>query len=130
MYKRNTGVPQRTADEESQDEGEDLKRICRLPAKKEKAQDKKDLNENESKNDLGNAKQTAETESLKVLTEAKDMMQKLMKQMQDIVKSNGPVTTMQQEQKTFRSTNVVCYGCSQIGHVIRECPHSNNRPIG
>lgn len=119
-----------SADEESQDEGEDLKRVCRLPAKKEKAQDKKELNENELKNDLGNAKQTAETESLKVLTEAKDMMQKLMKQMQDIVKSNGPVTTMQQEQKPFRGRNVVCYGCSQIGHVIRECPQRNNRPIG
>ena len=86
-----------SADEESQDEGEDLKRVCRLPAKKEKAQDTKELNENELKNDLGNAKQTAETESFKVLTEAKDMMQKLMKQMQDIVKSNNPVTTMQQE---------------------------------
>ena len=130
MYKRNTGVPQRTADEESQDEGEDLKRICRLSAKKEKAQDKKDLNENESKNGLGNAKQTAETESLKVLTEAKNMMQKLMKQMQDIVKSNGPVTTMQQEQKPFRGRNVVFYGCSQIGHVIRECPQRNNKHIG
>ena len=119
-----------SADEESQDEGEDLKRVCRLHAQKEKAQDKKELNENESKNDLGNAKQTAETESLKVLTEAKGIMQMLMKQMQDIVKSNGPVTTMQQEQKPFRGRNVVCYGCSQIGHVIRECPQRNNRPIG
>ena len=82
------------------------------------------------KNDSGNAKQTAETESLKVLTEAKDMMQKLMKQMQDIVKSNGPVTTMQQEQKLFRGRNVIRYGCSQIGHVVRECPQRTNRPIG
>lgn len=119
-----------STDEESQDEGEDLKRVCRLPAKKENAQDKKELIKNELKNDLGKAKQTAETESLKVLTEAKDMMLKLMKQMQDIVKSNGSVTTVQQEQKPFRGRNVVCYGCSQIGHVIRECPQRNNRPIG
>ena len=57
-------------------------------------------------------------------------MQKLMKQMQDIVKRNGPVTTMQQEQKPFRGRNVVCYGCSQIGYVIRKGPQRNNRPIG
>ncbi|MCG7879269.1 MAG: retrotransposon gag domain-containing protein, partial [Candidatus Thiodiazotropha endolucinida] len=123
-----------SASEESQDESEELDRVCRLPAKNDTSQKKK-AERTDQKRDSGNLKSDTEKESLKVLTEAKDMMTSLMNQMQEIVKSTNTAPTQQQEQKPFRGRNIVCYGCSQMGNVIRDCPQRNdkyrgNRPQG
>ncbi|MEW8546416.1 MAG: hypothetical protein AB2693_23100, partial [Candidatus Thiodiazotropha sp.] len=123
-----------SAGEESQDEEDELERVCRLPAKNDAAQKKK-AEKTDQKKDLGNQRNITEKESMKVLTEAKDMMQSLMNQMQEIVKASNTTSTQKQEPKSFRGRNIVCYGCSQLGHVIRECPQRNdkakvNRPQG
>lgn len=121
-YARRSKVEDDSSGEESQDEVDEQDRVCRLPVKKQiepkKADDK----------DSGKGKQTIEVESLKVLNEAKGILQTLMNQMQMVVKDKGQAGTQQHSSRPFKGRNIVCYGCQEEGHVIRDCPKRNDKP--
>ena len=94
------------------DESNDLHRVNRVPAKKETSHNKKTCKDEEKKDPL-EVHPSTENESLKVLSEAKDMLQTLMLQMQEFSKVKSVEKPTQQEYKPQRSRNVVCYNCSQ-----------------
>ncbi|MCG7867519.1 MAG: hypothetical protein JAY74_14290 [Candidatus Thiodiazotropha taylori] len=121
-YARRSKVEDDSSGEESQDEVEEQSRVCRLPVKKQIEPKKAD------EKDSGKGKQTIEVESLKVLNEAKDMLQTLMNQMQMVVKDKGQVGTQQHSSRPFKGRNIVCYCCQEEGHVIRDCPKRNDKP--
>ena len=121
-YARRSKVEDDNSGEESQEEVEEQDRVCRLPTKKQIEPKKAD------EKDSGKGKQTIEVESLKVLNEAKDMLQTLMNQMQMVVKDKGQVGTQQHSSRPFKGRNVVCYCCQEEGHVIRDCPKRNDKP--
>ena len=119
-YARRSRLGEESSGEESQDDNEDPDRVCRLPSKKESDQKKK-----AGKEDSGTVKPMVEVESLRILTEAKDLLKTLMTQMQVVAK--GATGTQQQESRPFRGRSIVCYGCQEVGHVIRDCPKKNNK---
>lgn len=121
-YARRSKVKDDSSGEESQEEVEEQNRVCRLPTKKQIEPKKAD------EKDSGKGKQMKEVESLKVLNEAKDMLQTLMNQMQMVVKDKGQVGTQPHSSRPFKGRNIVCYCCQEEGHVIRDCPKGNDKP--
>ena len=65
--------------------------------------------------------------SMKVLSEAKSLMQDLVNQIQELTKITSGNTAMQQQQRPIRGRNVVCYGCGVLGHIVRDCPQKGNQ---
>ena len=116
-----------TSEEYLSDESNDLHRVNRVPTKKEPSHNKKTCKDAEKKDPL-EVHPSTENESLKVLSEAKDMLQTLMLQMQEFSKVKSVEKPTQQEYKPQRSRNVVCYNCSQKGHISRDCPQKVNKP--
>ena len=116
-----------SSEEYLSDESNDMHRVNRVPAKKETAHNKKTCKDEEKKDPL-EVHSSTENESLKVLSEAKDMLQTLMLQMQEFSKVKSVEKPAQQEYKPQRSRNVVCYNCSQKGHISRDCPQKVNKP--
>ena len=116
-----------SSEEYLSDESNDLHRVNRVPAKKETSHNKKTCKDAEKKDPL-EVHPSTENESLKVLSEAKDMLQTLMLQMQEFSKVKSVEKPTQQEYKPQRSRNVVCYNCSQKGHISRDCPQKVNKP--
>ena len=120
-YTRRTNVEtDGSSDEEVQEEDND--RVYRLPAKKDTVQNFKadrDQKKKESDKPTDNA-------SMKVLNETKDLMQDLVKQIQELTKTTSGNTDTQQQQRPYRGRNVVCYGCGTLGHIVRDCPQKAN----
>ena len=112
-----------SSDDESQDESID--RVFRLPAKEDKVQNLKEDRRKQKKGSDKSAYAEANA-SMKVLSEAKSLMQDLAKQIQKLTKVTSGNTAMQQQQRPIRSRNVVCYGCGVLGHIIRDCPQKGN----
>ena len=113
--------------EESQDENTD--RVYRLPTKKDKVRNYKAEREQNKKE----SEKAAENSSDKVLNETKNLMQDLVKQMQELTKATKGNANMhqqqqpqQQQQRQYRGNNTVCYGCGVLGHMIRDCPQKVN----
>lgn len=117
-----------SSDGESEDESKQKERAYRIPATKETVQTVKTDRKMQT-NASSDSKHPSESESLKVLSEAKDMMQTLISQMQEFSKTSGNFTVRQQENKSNKGRNIICFGCSQLGHVVRECPQRNNKTI-
>ena len=116
-----------SSEEYLSDESNDLRRVNRVPVKKETSHNKKTCKDEEKKDPL-EVQPSTENESLKVLSEAKDMLQTLMLQMQEFSKVKSVEKPAQQDNKPQRSRNVVCYSCSQKGHISRDCPQKVNKP--
>ena len=74
-YARRSRLGEEGSGEESQNDNKESDKVCRLPSKKESDHKKA------GKEDSGNVKPTVEVESLRILTEAKDLLKTLMIQM-------------------------------------------------
>ena len=112
-----------SSDEDAQEKGND--RVYRLPAKKDKVQNLKEDRRQQKKGSDKSA-YAEENASLKVLSEAKSLMQDLVKQIQEFTRVTSGNTAMQQQQRPIRGRNVICYGCGVLGHIVRDCPQKGN----
>ena len=107
--------------EDSPDERND--RVYRLPTKKDKQQNLKAAGEPHKKE----SEKEAENSSEKVLNETNNLIQDLVKQIQELTKATIVSTNTQQQQRQHKGRNTVCYGCGMIGHMIRDCPQKANK---
>ena len=112
-----------SSDDESQDESID--RLFRLPVKKDKVQNLKEDRRQQKKGSNKSA-YAEDNASMKVLSEAKSLMQDLVNQIQELTKVASGNKAMQQQQRSIRGRNVVCYGCGVLGHIVRDCPQKGN----
>ena len=103
--------------------------MYRLPTKKDKVRNYKAEREQNKKE----SEKAAENSSDKVLNETKNLMQDLVKQMQELTKATKGNANMhqqqqpqQQQQRQYRGKNTVCYGCGVLGHMNRDCPQKVN----
>ena len=85
-----------SSEEYLSDESNDMHRVNRVPAKKETSHNKKTCKDEEKKDPL-EVHPSTENESLKVLSEAKDMLQTLMLQMQEFSKVKSVEKPTQRE---------------------------------
>ena len=123
-YTRRTNIESDgSSDEEAQEEGND--RVYRLPARKDKVQNLKEDRRLQKKGSDKSA-YAEDNASMKVLSEAKSLMQDLAKQIQELTKVTSGNTAMQQQQRPIRGRNVICYGCGGLGHIVRDCPQKGN----
>ena len=74
-------------------------------------------------------KTTEQVDSIKVLQETRDMIQALVSQLKG-QGMNDACMRIQQGNRGFLGgrQSVQCYGCREIGHIIRDCPKKPSRP--
>ena len=121
-YARRASCENDSPSEEIESEGEDeeLHHINRVPATGEQKRKPRD---NWPKKAVAEQPETQQSESLKVITAAKDMMQTFMDKMKEIAQPiNGPPVRQQYGNPPGRRS-ITCYGCQQQGHIIRDCPN-------
>ncbi|MEW8545026.1 MAG: hypothetical protein AB2693_15995, partial [Candidatus Thiodiazotropha sp.] len=111
--------------EELYESDEEQDRVYRVPASSEKPQSRKPLRTGQSVQQA-EAKANAPTDSMKVLTETRDLVQALVTQIKEQSQTGKKVqqdNTSQVGKKRF-----VCYGCQQPNHILRDCPNRAGKP--
>ena len=108
-----------TEEEDLQDDAAEIDHVCRVPPRADKPSGKK-LIKQEPKTENGE-RVTGSDNSLKLLTETRDLVQNLVTQIKDIASGNQTKQTVQPSVSQQRR-GVVCYGCNEEGHIIRDCP--------
>ncbi|MCG8035183.1 MAG: CCHC-type zinc finger protein, partial [Candidatus Thiodiazotropha taylori] len=130
-YARRTNLeyegPSENEDLYETDEEQD--RVYRVPAKPEKSQSKKMSGSEQQTGQSGLTSPASQTETMKVLNETRDLVQALVTQIKDQVvrdtsKSGQPDNATQSGRR-----KIVCYGCQQPGHIIRDCPHKTSNRL-
>ena len=69
-------------------------------------------------------------DSLKVLSETKELVQTLVSQIADLKKSDMPTVGKPSQKTQLIATGVTCYSCRQKGHIARDCPDRNQSKKG
>ena len=104
---------------EAWEETEDYEQAKRMPVQEGGSNQRRGYR-SEKKTDAPAQKATQESDSLKVLTETKELVQSLVSQMAELKKPN--VISTDRPQKTPTASGITCYSCRQKGHIARECP--------
>ena len=50
------------------------------------------------------------------------MIETFMGQIKELIKSNSNISNRLPQKQSSRSKVMVCYGCQQTGHFLRDCP--------
>ena len=112
---------------ESEEQGETVDeqdRVYRVPASTERPQSKK-LSRTGQPTEQAETKVNAPEDSMKVLTETRDLIQTLVTQIKEQSQTDKKApqgNTPQAGKKRF-----VCYGCQQPNHILRDCPNRTGR---
>ena len=104
---------------EAWEETEDYEQAKRMPVQEGGSNQRRGYR-SEKKTDAPAQKATQESDSLKVLTETKELVQSLVCQMAELKKPN--VISTDRPQTTPTASGITCYSCRQKGHIARECP--------
>ena len=78
---------------------------------------------NEKKADVPVQKASQEMDSLKVLSETKELVQTLVSQIADMKKPDVSTAGRTSQKTKPIATGVTCYSCRQKGHIARDCPN-------
>ena len=112
---------------ESEEQGEtddEQDRVYRVPASAERPQSRK-LSRTGQPTERTETKVNSPEDSMKVLTETRDLIQTLVTQIKEQSQTDKKApqgNTPQAGKKRF-----VCYGCQQPNHILRECPNRTGR---
>lgn len=106
-------------EEDFQDDVAGIDHACRVPPRAEKPSEKK-FTKQELKSE-NRERAAGSDDSLKLLTETRDLVQNLVTQIKDIASSSQSKQTVQPIASQQRR-GIVCYGCNEQGHIIRDCP--------
>ena len=104
--------------EELYETDEELDRAYRVPTRSERQHPKNTHQSEPQTEQKQHSSSTTESETIKVLSETKDLIQMLVTQMKE-QSLRDPGKKMQGNGRR----RVVCYGCQQVGHVLRDCPN-------
>ena len=77
---------------------------------------------NDRKSETVKRKPDADTDSLKVLSEAKELMQTLVSLIAELKKPSVSTIDRQQKVQPAATGGITCYFCRQKGHISRDCP--------
>ena len=111
-----------------EDDGEMINHAYRVPNGTEKGQNRRQK-VTEQKKGLSEQTPSSQTESMKVLADTKGMMKTFISQLQEIMQSGSNQSNRMPQMQPSRGKTVVCYGCQQTGHYLRECPQKVSRPF-
>ena len=137
-YARRTSEENDSGDElpETWYDTDDHKQAKRVPVTRDENPKKKAQGQRFESKPLTTAqKSTPETESMKVLTETKELMQTLVSQIAELKKPGETAQDQQKKQQTAQG-GITCYSCHLKGHFSCDCPEkvqkgqNNNRPTG
>ena len=112
---------------ESEEQGEtddEQDRVYRVPASAERPQSRK-LSRTGQPTERTETKVNSPEDSMKVLTETRDLIQTLVTQIKEQSQTDKKApqgNTPQAGKKRF-----VCYGCQQPNHILRDCPNRTGR---
>ena len=116
-------VPEQWEEDESHEQAK------RLPVK-EGGDNQRRRYRNEKKTDVPVQKSSQEMDSLKVLSETKELVQTLVSQIADLKKPDMPIIGKPSQKTQLIATGVTCYSCRQKGHIARDCPDRNQSKKG
>ena len=111
----------------SEGEEEEPHQIYRVPVTGEQKRKPKD---NGLKKGVSELPEPPQSESLKVITAAKEMMQTFMDKMKEIAQPVTGSAARPQYGNSYGGRMITCYGCQQQGHILRNCPQKSNRNAG
>ena len=129
-YARRMNSSSDSSDDNSdlEDDGEMINRAYRVPNDTEKGQSRRQK-VTEQKKGLSEQTPSSQTESMNVLADTKGMMETFISQLQEIMQSGSNQSNRMPQMQPSRGKTVVCYGCQQTGHYLRECPQKVSRPF-
>lgn len=119
-------TPYETEEEYLPEDNEEEDHAFRVPVKSDKSSTKKPIKQEKI---AENTESVAESpkDTMKILTETRELMQSLMTQVTNIANRNQNTQIPQQRTSQIPRRGIVCYGCNESGHVVRECPHKTNK---
>ena len=119
-------TPYETEEEYLPEENEEEDHAFRVPIKSEKSSTKKQIKQEKIAENVEGVAESPK-DAIKILTETRELMQRLMTQVNNIANRNQNTQIPQQRTSQMPRRGIVCYGCNESGHVVRECPHKTNK---
>ena len=110
------------SDSEEIDETEESHRALRVPTKTEKTQSKKTTSACQ-KEGQGSPTSTVQNDSMKVLTETRDLVQSLVSHLRN--QFEGKKKQSHETAGFSGRKKVQCFGCKEFGHIVRDCPKTD-----
>ena len=109
-------------EEESYDSDQEGNRAYRVPVKTDKNYPKKTTRSSQQ-GEQGKSDATGTSDSMKVITETRDLLQTLVSHMTNQDSSDANKKSPQQTNAGFsRRGKVQCYACQEFGHFAKDCP--------
>ena len=109
-------------DEETTETEEEDNHAYRIPGKADKHLPGK-IHRTGQQTDQTHGKSTEQADSMKVLQETRDLVQALVSQLKGQGANNAGIRFLQENAGFLGGRRKVqCYGCREMGHIIRDCP--------
>ena len=117
-------------DEETSEVDENESRVLRVPAKVDKPQPKKTQRNGQQISQQAEQNETklpGQSNSMQILAETRALVQSLLTDLKNQTSRDSDKKILQEDIGFVGRNRVKCYGCQQIGHILRDCPSKPSR---
>lgn len=108
--------------------GGEYEQVMRVPCREEGKHLKKPQR-GERKTEAIASNPVPQPESLKVLSETKELIQALANQISELKKTAERAPDKQPATQPVSGGGILCYGCRQRGHIVKDCPLRSRQQI-